>query len=399
MDSLQKHTVFDLVSPDSVPPEQKVVGTKWVLKVKADHTLKGRVVVRGWGQVPGIDCCCTYAPVCRIQSIRMALAINANEDWDVFQLDVQTAFLNAEVQEEVHVRTPPGYESLEATAGRPNVMKLKKSLYGLCQSPRNWFNTIDDSLRDIKFTATASDPCVYIFGSNDNLGVLTMYIDELLLLGENTPLLKNLKIQLMDPFAMTDMGDVSMVLGMQITRDREAKALTISQAHYAKSVLARSGMAGCNPVHTTGAGAELSLKQPGTMLLDSTGIQLYQTITESLMFLSQCTRYDITYAVNQLARAMSKPSKLHMTLAKHLLRYLKGDMGLAITYKAGCFEMTGYCDAGWGNNPDNGKSTSDYLFMLAGGPLSFTTALQHVTAQSTLEAELISMAHSSKEAA
>ena len=132
MDSLQKHAVFDLVSPDSVPPEQKVVGTKWVFKVKADHTLKGRVVVQGWGQVPGIDFGCTYAPVCRIQSIRMALAIAASEDWKVFQLDVQTAFLNAEVQKEVYVKTTPGYELLEATIGRPNVMKLKKSLYGRC---------------------------------------------------------------------------------------------------------------------------------------------------------------------------------------------------------------------------------------------------------------------------
>ena len=134
------------------------------------------------------------------------------------------------------------------------------------------------------------------------------------------------------------------------------------------------------------------------MLLDSTGIQLYEAITGSLMLLSQCTRYDITYAVNQLVRAMSKPSKLHMTAAKHLLRYLKEKMGLAITHKTGRFKMTGYCDASWGNNPDNGKSTSGYLFMLAGGPLSFKTALQNVTAQSTLEAELISMAHASKEA-
>ena len=99
MDSLQKHAVFGLVSPDSVPPEQKVVGTKWVFKVKADHTLKGRVVVQSWGQAPEIDCGCTYASVCRIQSIHMALAVAAREDWEVLQLDVQTTFLRAEVQE------------------------------------------------------------------------------------------------------------------------------------------------------------------------------------------------------------------------------------------------------------------------------------------------------------
>ena len=234
-------------------------------------------------------------------------------------------------------------------------MKLMKSLYLLHRSPRNWLDTIDDSLRDIGITATASDPCVYIFGSDDNLSVLTMYVDNPLLLGANTPLLKDLNIQLMDVFAMTDMRGVSMVLGMQIARDGEAKTLTISQEHYANSVLARFGMAKCDPVHTAGAEAELSHKQPDTVLLDSTGIQPYQAITVSLMFLSQCTRYDITYAVNQLARAMRKPSKLHMTAAKHLLRCLKGDMGLPITYKTGCFEMTGYCDVSWQNNRDNGK--------------------------------------------
>ena len=113
----------------------------------------------------------------------MALAIAASEDWKVLQLDVQMAFLNAEAQEEVNVRTPPGYESLDATTGRPKLMKLKKSMYGLHRSPHNLFNTIDDSLRDMGFTATASDPCVYIFGSDDNLSILTMYVVNPPLLG------------------------------------------------------------------------------------------------------------------------------------------------------------------------------------------------------------------------
>ena len=143
-------------------------------------------------------------------------------------------------------------------------------------------------------------------------------------------------------------------------------------------------MAGCNPVHTTGAGRELFIDQPDDLLLNSTGTDLYQSITGSLMFLSQCTRSDITYAINQLARAMNKPSKLHMTAAKHLLRYLKGNMPLALTYQAGCFQLTGFCDASWEGNPNDGKSTSGGLFMMAGRPLSFKTALQSVTAQPTV---------------
>ena len=151
-------------------------------------------------------------------------------------------------------------------------------------------------------------------------------------------------------------------------------------------------------MHPTWAGAELSLDQPDDTLLDPTATKLYKSITRFRMLLSQYTRFDITYAVNQLVRAMNKPSKLHMTAAKHFLRYLKGNMSLALTYKTSCFKLTGVCDASCGNNLDNGKSTSGYLFMIAGGPLSFTTALQSVTTQSTMEAELISMALASKEA-
>ena len=149
----------------------------------------------------------------------------------------------------------------------------------------------------MKFTATASDPCVYIFGSDDNLSILTMYVDNLFL-GGDTPLLKDFKSQLMDRLSMTDMGDVSMVLGMRIARDREAKTLTISQEDYARSVPARFGMAKYYPVHTTEQETGLFFSSSRTRLLDFTGIQLYQAITGSLMFLSQCTRCDITYAVN-----------------------------------------------------------------------------------------------------
>ena len=123
-------------------------------------------------------------------------------------------------------------------------MTPKKSLYELPQSPRNWFNTINYSLKDMGFTPTTSDPCVYTFGTSDTISILTLYVDDLLLLGGNTPVLQELKRKLMNRFTMTDMGDVSPVLSTQITRDREAGTLTISQEHHTKSMLAQVCMAG-----------------------------------------------------------------------------------------------------------------------------------------------------------
>ena len=123
----------------------------------------------------------------------------------------------------------------------------------------------------------------------------------------------------------------------------------------------------------------------------------FQATTGSVMYLGQVTRYDIGYAVNQLVRAMSEPSKAHMAAAKHLLRYLAGTTKFAITYKQGSFKLTAFSDANWGNNPDNGKSTSSYVAFLSNGPVSFKVGLQGLTAQSTMEAELVTAALTMKD--
>ena len=134
--SLENHGVYELVFIILVTNGRKVVGARWVYKTKADEVYKGRLVVLGWSQVPGVDCGGTFAPVCRLQSIRMVLPIAAELDYEIYMLDVQTAFFNADVEEEVFVKMDPGYERSNEFEV-PLVMKLKESLYGLRQSPKN----------------------------------------------------------------------------------------------------------------------------------------------------------------------------------------------------------------------------------------------------------------------
>ena len=132
-----------------------------------------------------------------MQSIRMALTIAVHEDWEVLQLDVETAFLDASVQEEVFAKTPPVYGSADGAPELAHLMKLKMSLYELRRSPRNWFNTINDSLKGMGSTSTTG-PCVYAFGTSDTSSIPTLYVDDLLLLGGNTPVLKELKRKLIE---------------------------------------------------------------------------------------------------------------------------------------------------------------------------------------------------------
>lgn len=171
-------------------------------------------------------------------------------------------------------------------------------------------------------------------------------------------MVKQLKKAITDRFAMTDMGEVSLILGMTVTRDYETGTLSITQKNYVNNIIERFGMEDCNPVHTPGYGAELSNDQPEETLLGATGTKLYQAMEGSVLYLTQCTRYDMCYAVNQLTRACSKPAQAHMTAAKHALRHLKGHPDLPIIFKKGQFQLHGYVDASFGANPDTRKSTT-----------------------------------------
>ena len=154
-------------------------------------------------------------------------------------------------------------------------MQLKKSLYGLAESPGNWFNTIDPVLVEIGFVPL-SDTCVYLY---DHAGIrmyLTLYADDLLLAGSNTVAMSMVKGKLKGRFKMTDMGEVSLVLGMEIKRDRKRGTLTISQEAYSKSILERFGMSNCKPTSTPGIGPELSNAQPENTLLDEEETRRYQ---------------------------------------------------------------------------------------------------------------------------
>ncbi|CAB1120611.1 unnamed protein product [Ectocarpus sp. CCAP 1310/34] len=314
------------------------------------------------------------------------------------QMDVSTAFLYADIQEEVFVEQPPGFEVKDKEDGGDMVMKLNKSLYGLAQSPGNWFNTIDPVIVEIGFVALKSDPCVYLYDHNGAKIYLTLYVDDLLLAGNDSDAISMVKGKLQKRFKMTDLGEASLVLGMEIRRDREANTLTISQEAYCKSILERFGMSGSKPTSTPGYGSEISNIQPEDTLLDEKETRKYQGIVGSLMYIAQVLRYDIMYATGQLARPMAKPSKVHMVAAKHTLRYLAGTIDFSITYKKGGFKLATFSDSNWANNPDNGKSTSSYLTMLANAPMSFRSGLQGLTAMSTMEAELVASALAMKEA-
>ncbi|CAB1113505.1 unnamed protein product [Ectocarpus sp. CCAP 1310/34] len=306
--------IYKAVPRTAVPPGRKREKSKWVFKRKAGGSFKRRLVAQGWNQVPGLDCGSTYAPPC-------------NSTWSLFQMDLSTAFLCADILENVLVEQPPGFE-VNGKDGGDLVMQLQKSLYGLAQSPSNWFHTIDPFLVEIGFVPLQSDTCVYLYDHDDVQVFLTLYVDDLLLAGNNANVMLMIKNKLKQRSKMTDMGEVKLVLGMEIKRDRNQGTLTTSQEAYSKSILERFGMSERKPTSTPGYGSELSNKQPEDTLLGEEETRRYQGIMGCLMYIAQVLRYDIMYATGQLARPMTKPSKIHMVAAKHTLRYVAGTTDL-----------------------------------------------------------------------
>ena len=248
------------------------------------------------------------------------------------------------------------------------------------------------------FKPKQSDPSGYTHGSGVTLVILTFYVDDILITGKDPTLVKQKKKERKERFEMTDMGEVSRVLGMEVTCDYDEGTIAITQKAYVDNILERFGIQDANAAHTPGYGPELSAEQPEDKLLGAGATKLCQSITGSLVYLAQCTRYDLCYAVNQLTRACNKPAEIHMTAAKHALRYLRGTTGLPIVYKQGQFRMVSYTDASFGANPDNRKSTTGYLFFLGGELISFVSKTQSLTAQSTVESELQALSYGAREA-
>ena len=216
MDSLKQHDVYKVVNISSVPKGEKIIGSCFVFKQKADGRFKTRLVVQGHVQEPGIDYGRSYASVCRIGSIQTLLAIACGDGWPVWQMDVVVAFLQSLIDKDVFVEPAPGHDPRDSKTGEVMVYKLQRSLYRLAQSPVLWYDTIDEVLVGIGFRPTQSEPCVYTHGSGVTLVILALYVDDILTTVKDPTLVEQKKKELKKRFEMTDMGDVCCILGMEL---------------------------------------------------------------------------------------------------------------------------------------------------------------------------------------
>ncbi|KAL5760877.1 hypothetical protein ACOSQ2_019715 [Xanthoceras sorbifolium] len=398
MDSLMSNQTWELAE---LPPGKKALHNKWVFRIKEEHNgnkrYKARMVVKGFQQKEGIDYNEIFSPVVKLTTIRLVLKIVAAENLHLEQLDVKTAFLHGDLEEEIYMRQPEGFKE----AGKENlVCRLKKSLYGLKQAPRQWYKKFDSFMSSSGFTRCQADHCCYIKRFDNSFIILLLYVDDMLVAGSDMQEIMNLKRELSKQFAMKDLGAAKQILGMRIKRDTKSGTLLLSQAEYIKKVLSRFNMQDAKPVSTPlGIHFRLSKEQSPKTEEERTHMAKvpYASAIGSLMYAMVCTRPDIAQAVGAVSRYMNNPGKIHWEAVKWILRYLRGTTNKTLCFKGGDTTLTGYVDADLAGNVDIRKSTTGYVYTLGGTAVSWVSQLQKIVALSTTEAEYVAVTEASKE--
>jgi hypothetical protein len=326
--AIESNNTWELTA---LPTSAKKIGVKWIYKTKYNEQgkiekHKARLVAKGYSQQYGIDYNEVFAPVARWDTIRSILVIATVNNWYVFQLDVKSAFLHGELNEEVYVEQPLGYQKER----KELVYRLKKSLYGLRQAPRAWYSKIETYIGSEGFVKCPHEHTLFV--KHDDGGrtiIVSLYVDDLIFTGNDQSMFDQFKKSMERNFAMTDLGRMRYFLGIEVKQ--EDSGIFIHQQKYAVEILKRFKMNECNSVcNPIVSGCRLKRDVEGKAS-DATA---YKQMVGCLMYLL-ATRPDMAFSVCLVARYMERPTEIHVAAVKRILRYLKGTTSYGLWYEKG----------------------------------------------------------------
>jgi hypothetical protein len=401
--SLMENDTWELVD---LPPGRKVVQCKWVFKQKisADGTptkKKARLVAKGFTQTEGVDYFETYAPVAKIATIRFLIAFIIHSGWKVRAVDVVTAYLNGKLKELIYMQQPPGKVS---KAHPKKVCRVKRGIYGLKQSGREWNSDIDDTLTSNGYVRSEVDRCVYTLTMNGHvICVIVIYVDDILIATDPETEYAEKAVELLKThYKLTDNGELTEILGIKVTQN--AGSISMCQPGLARNILKRFKMDDCKEADTPMDPARKLTKKLEEYTrkeqeeLDTSKCD-YRAVVGSLMYLATSTRPDLSTTVGILSKYTNEPKWGHWNAAMRALRFLKGTQDVGITFnKNSTSEIIGYSDSDWAGDTDTRKSTYGYVFTSAGGPIMWKSKKSPTIATSTAEAEYTALYHATTEA-
>ena len=381
--SLLKLNVFDEVPKEK---DMKLITCKWVYDLKRTKEgliskFKARLVARGFTQVLGVDVWETFAPTVLPLSIRTFLVVSKLKGFYIHQIDVTTAFLNGDIDGEIYVQPPAPFDA-------PGVVwKLKKSLYGLKQSPRCWSEKLKAILARIGFQPTFTDRCIFIrIESSGAVSLLLVYVDDILLATSNLSIMKKIKEQLAKEIEIKDMGSIGTFLGVDFSDDVNQKCITASQSRYIDELAVKFNLTNADPIDHL----------PPIQTLDFSKDEIdeslpVRSLIGGLLFISNMTRPDISSAMSYLSRYLDKPSQRVWKYTKQVLKYLMSTKHRPLVLgDLNGSNLEAFADANYAPHGDR-KSQSGAVIKLAGSTIGWHSKKQKAVATSTCEAEYISL--------
>ena len=390
----------------TVPPEDaNIVGSKWVFRAKKDAAgnvvrYKARLVAQGFSQVPGVDYFDTFAPVAKLASIRTVLALAAAKDMEIHQIDIKGAYLNGELtdKEMIYMAQPPGYHAPNSVG---KVCRLQKTLYGLKQSGRRWYQKLVEIMtRHLAFSRCDVDQAVFFQRNSEGSTIVLVHVDDCTIAASSTKLVGHFKAKISKHVEITDLGELHWLLGIEVRRNREQRTIHFSQRSYITSILRRFNLDELKPLSTPmQPGLLLSMCQTPKTTAEWAQMRdiPYREAIGSLMYAALGTRPDIAFAVQALSRYSTKFGPVHWNAVKRVFSYLKGTKELWLTYGRTQTELMGYADAD-GSTAEDRHAVSGYAFIVNGGAVSWSAKRQSIISLSTTESEYVAAAHAAKEA-
>ena len=391
---------------EEAPPGANVIGSKWVFKAKKDAAgniarYKARLVAQGFSQIGGVDYDDTYAPVAKLASSRVVIAMANRLGLILHQVDIKGAYLNGVLQDDevLYLRQPPGYP--EPGAGT-RVLRLQKALYGLKQAGRRWYQTFTIILGKLGFSQCSVDQAVYhkVTSASGSLIIVAVHVDDCTIAASEPRLVEAFKAGLSKYVEVTDLGELHWMLGIEVKRDRAAGTVHLSQRAYIDSILHRFNFSDLKPLSTPmDVQAKLTSEQaPASAAEFATMRDIpYREAVGALNWAALATRPDISFAVSTVARFASKPGPAHWEAVKRIFRYLAGTRDLWLSYGETKRTLLGYTDAD-GSMAEDRRAISGYAFLVDGGAVSWSSKRQEIISLSTTESEYVAATHGMKEA-
>ncbi|CAI7801950.1 unnamed protein product [Closterium sp. NIES-54] len=385
---------------DVPPPGANIVSGMWIFRVKrppgSPLVFKARYVARGFSQRQGVDYFQNFSPTLKMTTLRVLLHVAAQRDYELHSLDFSTAFLQGSLHEEIWPRRPPGF-----TGSFPprTQWSLRRPVYGLRQAPREWHNTLRTTLAALGFAPSTADPSLFL--RTDTLlppFYILVYVDDLVFATADTAGLAHVKSELQKRHTCTDLGELRSYLGLQITRDRARRTITLTQSHMVQQVLQRFDFTYSSPQATP-----LSTRHSLSALHSDESVEPsgpYPELVGCLMYLITCTLPDLAYPLSILARSVApgRHRPAHMAAAKRVLRYLCSTSGLGLVLGGRSpVVLTGHADASWVDDLATQWSSQGYTFSLGSGSVSWRSTRWSSVLSSSCEAEIYAGAMAAQE--